>query len=138
MKRNNLVVLDGLIQLINFHNINNLSHAELRVTTDPHLPGGSHQVIVNDILARETLAFVIATRFYQVDLYGTLYGWAYSPSNSLYIIADRVNFYVPPQIREQAVGVLKSLGNAENLPLEVKLNGSRIAIAELLGTVVSI
>lgn len=133
MRRNNQVILDGQVNLKRVYRVQKSLAVMLEVTTDLPVMGGVHQVLANDDLALEVIAFAVTTLAHKEPLLATLYGWLWSGEQT-HVVAERIDFHTRPELRSQSAGVLKHL-RRDGLPAIVPVNGWRVSVPDVLGGV---
>ncbi|MGB9801204.1 MAG: hypothetical protein ACPLUL_14035 [Thermanaerothrix sp.] len=134
MKYSNQVILDGQVSLKRVYRLEGAIALELTITTDLAALGGVHRVVVTqEQLVLEALAFVLVATAHDEALQATIYGWLFSTSH---VVAEAITFHVRPQLREQAVSVLRVLEmtyrTQGDLPEIVAVNGWRVRVSEVL------
>ena len=121
MKRHNRVILDGLIQSVRTEvrrvGGEAVPAVHFQVATDAPEMGGVHPAVAYGRLAAEVVIFAEAASEHNAPLEVTLDGWLRTvwrgdvPASA--VVAERVTFHLPSEVRAAAVARLSALLNGE-------------------------
>ncbi len=121
MKRHNRVILDGLIQSVRTEvrrvGGEAVPAVHFQIATDAVEKGGVHPAVAYGRLAAEIVIFGEAAAEHNVPVEVTLDGWLRTvwrekaPAST--VVAERVVFHLPSEVRAAAVARLSALLNGE-------------------------
>jgi len=116
VKRNNLVTLDGLIEAVRPEIVTvrgeRVPAAHFRVRTDQPEFGGLHPAVAYGRLAAEVIVFSDAAQEAKAPLEATVRGWLRTMWRDgqphVVLVADRVTFHLPSEVRTRASAQLSA------------------------------
>ncbi len=132
--RSNLVILSGTVQLARLRHASQGLILEMTISTSLQVLGGRHHVVCQGDLALEVLAFGVTAWSRKELLTATVHGWLWSSSERAFVVGKDVAFHAHPDVRQQAVGVLKQLRQLalRQLPERLVVNGRAVDLNHVL------
>ena len=109
MKRNNQVTLDGEVLDTRVGQTEmGVPWVRFSLRTE-WTDGGTHQIIAYGRLAAEIVIFVQEAETAELPLDVTLRGWLRSINGCAEVVAERVTFHLPRDVRKRAVARVREL-----------------------------